>query len=460
MRRRELTAPIDTLDRLPPHSIESEQGVLGCILLDPPAGLIQVQSRWPDPTEPLYDLRHKVILESVIEMFSAGRMIDLITFQQFLKDKGQLEAVGGVTYLSGLQDVTPSAANIEYYIEIVEEKWKARRLIQIAVGCVARVYDGLEPVSALLDSSEREFQSIRNNLSAGSKPIRTLVHESISQIEAMHELRGKISGLPTGLADLDRLTDGLHGSELVMLAGFTSTGKTSLAMNIAENVAVNCEIPVGIFSLEMSARSLTTRMVCSRARVNTKHIRLDGMAERDFPKITLAAGAISRAPIHIDDSCGLTVFQFRAKARQMAQAHGIKLIVLDYIQLLSAAGSKKKTANRQEEVTEISREVKGTGRELDIPIIALSQLNHQGNLRESDSLSHDADSVWKIKVADETDEEKLSDHVLPVNLHVSKNRNGETGLIPLTFLKSIVRFESAAKVAEGDHRWSKMPYTD
>jgi len=272
-----------------------------------------------------------------------------------------------------------------------------------------------------------------------------------------------LSGVPSGFADFDKMTHGLHGGEMVVIAGRPSMGKTSLAMNIAEHVAVNERLPVGVFSLEMTAESLVLRMLCSRSRVNLRNVRDGFLAERDFPKLTGAAGKMAAAPLFIDDSAGLSILQLRAKARRMHQQHGIKLLVVDYLQLLHSTAARAKE-NRQQEIADISSGIKGLAKELDIPVIVLAQLNRElekdksrkprlSDLRESGSIEQDADLVgllYKPSVDDEEGGGGGDSESRPVNLLIAKQRNGPTGDVNLTFLNSITRFESAAKVSDED----------
>ncbi|MBI4664229.1 MAG: replicative DNA helicase, partial [Verrucomicrobia bacterium] len=326
-----------SLDRLPPHSLEAEQGVLGCILLSPNEGLGVCIEKFRRGSEVFYDLRHRCIFELLVEMFDQKEAIDLITVQQRLKDKHQLEAVGGIAYLSELADHVPSAANLEYYLDIVREKFLLRKMIQTCTGVVGRVYEHEGEVDALLDEVERDILRIsEDRVEASSRTIKELVHKAITTIEEFHQRQGMLTGIGTGFPDFDKMTSGLHGGEMIVIAARPSMGKTSLAMNIAEHVAIDQKLAVGVFSLEMTAESLVLRMLCSRSRVNLRNIREGFLAERDFPKLTGSAGKLASAPLFIDDSSGLSILQLRAKARRMYQQYGIKLFVIDYLQLLNS----------------------------------------------------------------------------------------------------------------------------
>src|SRR3954469_697323 len=418
-------------DRLPPHSIEAEQGVLGCVLLSPNDCMGVCIEKFRRGSEVFYDLRHQALFDVLAEMYDKKELIDPIVLQQYLRDRNQLEALGGMPYIAGLMNCVPSAASLEYYIEIVREKYILRRMIHTCTGAVAKVYDHQGEVDGLLDEVERDVLKIaEERVAIGNKTIKDLVHTAINTIEDYHTRGGALTGLGTGFPDLDRMTSGLHGGEMIVIAARPSMGKTSLAMNIAEHVSIEEKQPVGVFSLEMTAESLVLRMLCSRSRVNLRNIRDGFLAERDFPKLTGAAGKLANAPLFIDDTPGLSILQLRAKARRMYQQHGIKLFVVDYLQLLNA--SSQKIENRQQEIAQISNGIKALAKELDVPVIVLAQLNRElekdknrkprlSDLRESGAIEQDADLVgllYKVesKDADEMDEAPQEVESLPVNL--------------------------------------------
>ncbi|HEV8541687.1 MAG TPA: replicative DNA helicase [Verrucomicrobiae bacterium] len=454
--------PPQAVDRLPPHAIEAEQGVLGCILLSPNECLGICIEKFKKGVEVFYDLRHQVIFDLLVEMYDGKQPIDLITLQQRLKDKGQLEPVGGIPYISALPDAVPSAANLEYYIDIVREKYVLRRMIQTCTAAVARVYEHEGKVDALLDEVERDVLKISEERIEGSSLlIKDLVHRAINTIEDYHQRQGMLTGIGTGFLDFDKMTSGMHGGEMIVIAARPSMGKTSLVMNIVEHVVLEEKLPVGVFSLEMTADSLVLRMLCSRARVNLRNIRDGFLAERDFPKLTGAAGKLATAPLYIDDSAGLSILQLRAKARRMYQQYGVKLIVIDYLQLLN--GGSSRVENRQQEVAQISNGVKSLAKELNVPVIVLSQLNRElekdksrkprlSDLRESGAIEQDADLIALLYKPEEGKEDEdgpaQESDAIPVNLLIAKQRNGPTGDVHLTFFKGFTRFESAAKVAD------------
>ena len=452
------------VDRLPPHSLEAEQGVLGCVLLSPRETLGDSIEKFKGNSDVFYDLRHKAVYELLVGMYDRKEAIDLVTVQQRLRDLNQLEAVGGLAYLASLPDAVPSAANFTYYADIVREKHLLRRMIQTCTSVVSRVYEQEGEVEALLDEVERDVLRIsEDRVEMESRTIKDLVKRAIGTIEEFHQRQGMLMGLGTGFTDLDKMTGGLLEGQMVVIAARPSMGKTSLAMNIAEHVAVEQRQPVGVFSLEMTAESLVLRMLCSRSRVNLRNIRDGFLAERDFPKLTGAAGKLAGAPLFIEDSPSLSILQLRAKARRMAQQHGIKLFVVDYLQLLHSTA--RRAENRQQEIADISNGIKALAKELKVPVIVLSQLNREvekernrkprlSDLRESGAIEQDADLVALLYKPSSGDEDEGGGGAEPdavaVNLLIAKQRNGPTGEVPLTFLKGYTRFESAAKVGAED----------
>jgi replicative DNA helicase len=398
-------------------------------------------------------------------MYSDNEAIDLITLQQRLKDKGLLEQVGGVAYLLQLQDAAPSAANLSYYLDVVKDKYVLRSMVTVCTDVVGRIYDFEGQVDQLMDEVERDvLQVAESRVSTAIPPISEIVLRVIDKIEMYFNRKGEITGLKTGFSDFDKLTDGLQPSTMVVIAARPSMGKTSLALNIVENVAVENNIPVGVFSMEMSSDDLIMRMACSQSRVSLSAIRGGFIRDDDLVKLTGAAGRIRKAPIYIDDTGGLSILQLRARARRMHQRYGIKLIVIDYLQLMSST-ARRGRENRQQEVSDISAGIKALAKELRIPIIVLSQLNREiekdkgrkprlSDLRESGSIEQDSDLVGLLYKPDDSDNK---DEELPeegdgcrVNIRIAKQRCGPTGDVQLTFLKPYTRFESAAKVSEED----------
>jgi replicative DNA helicase len=466
-RQEPVAAAAARVDRLPPHSLEAEQGVLGCILLAPNECMGLCIERFKAGGEVFYDLRHQTIFNTLAGMYDGREGIDLITLQQQLKNRQLLEEIGGIAYLSTLPDAVPSSANLSYYADIVQEKYLLRRMIRACTEVVGRVYDYEGEVDALMDEVERDILRISESRVQGqTATIKELVKRAITTIEGFHQRQGALTGIGTGFPDLDRMTSGMHGGEMIVIAARPSMGKTSLAMNIAEHVAIGLKLAVGVFSLEMTSESLVLRMLCSQSRVNMRNVREGFLAERDFPKLTGAAGTLANAPLFIDDSSGLSILQLRAKARRMHQQYGIKLLVIDYLQLLHSTA--RRAENRQQEIADISNGIKSLAKELGVPVIVLSQLNRElerekgrpprlSDLRESGAIEQDADLVgllYKPKSSSE-DEEGASasgaeEEAAPVNLLIAKQRNGPTGDVELTFLRSYTRFESKAKLSDED----------
>lgn len=468
-RRRKQAATVDLskLDRLPPHSLEAEQGVLGCMLLAPNDTIGTCLEKLKKGAESFYDLRHQMLYELLVTAYDKKEPIDLITITQTLRDNKQLEAVGGVAYLSSLMDAVPSAANLPYYADIVKEKHLLRRVISTFTQTVANVYEFEGEIDKFLDEVEREVLKINEDRAVVDQAsIKDLVHKAINTIEEFHARQGMLTGVSTGFPQFDKMTTGMHPGEMLVIAARPSMGKTSLAMNIAESVALDQKLPVGVFSLEMTAESLVLRMLCSRARVNLRNLREGFLAERDFAPLTSAAGQLAGSKLVIDDTSGLSILQLRARARRMHQQHGIKLFVIDYLQLLNST-ARRADQNRQQEIADISSGIKALAKELEVPVIVLAQLNRElekdrsrkprlSDLRESGSIEQDADLVCLLYDPNRGDEEDAAQlreeqsEGKPVNLLIAKQRNGPTGDVPLVFLKGFTRFESAARISDND----------
>jgi len=453
------------VDRLPPHSPEAEQGVLGCILLSPNECLGQCIEKL-NSSDDFYDLRHQTIYAQLVEMYDERTPIDIITLQQRLKDWVLLDEIGGIPYLNSLQDSVPSAANLSYYLDIVAEKALLRRSINFCTDFVGKVYEFEGDSEQLMDELERDVTNLNSKKNEdGAKPIGDNVNEAIDTIESFYNNQGDSSALQSGYSDLDRmLMGGFKAGDMILIAARPSMGKTSLLMNILENIAVGRKIPVGMFSMEMTRSALTLRMICSRARVNFQSVTEGFMRDSDFPRMALSAGAIRSAPLYIDDTPALSILQLRARARRMVQKWKIKALGVDYLQLANST-SKRARENRQIEVSEISSGIKALAKELKIPIIVLSQMNRQfeqgvkrlprlSDLRESGSLEQDSDVVGLLYKPQEDDAENENSEVLsdgvPTNLLIAKARNGPTGIVNFTFLKPYTRFESSVRVSNAD----------
>ena len=454
-------------DRLLPHSVEAEQGVLGCILLSPNDCIGLVIEKIND-NEAFYDLRHRQIFDCLLSMHNDSVPIDLITVQQELKDLCQLEGVGGLAYLASLPDAVPSAANISYYIEILREKFTLRKGIGAATEFISRAY---EHQGEVLDIIEELDSSVREIVD-GSQPNGTLasakdlVKDSINRFEYAFQNQGKLSGLSTGLIDLDVITNGLKNSEMIVIAARPSEGKSAMMMGIADHVAVELRLPVLVFSLEMTAEALIDRAICSRARVSMSNIRGGFLAERDFSKITFATGQLNKSPLYIDDASGTSIMQLRAKARRYHQQYGIRLVCIDFLSCITS--SKKRVENRRQEIAEVSNGIKNMAKDLKVPVVVLSQLNREldkdkkrkprmSDIRDAGEVEQDADFIGFLYKPDRGEESEVERDVIPVNMLVAKQRNGRTGDIPFSFVRSYTRFESAAKISDSDYQ---TPYTD
>jgi replicative DNA helicase len=449
------------LDRVLPNSLDAEISVLGAMLISPAEAGSQVRERLSE--NHFYYSAHQVIFREIATLQDALQAVDLITLTQRLQDKNQLEEVGGPAYLSDLITRVPTIANVEYYIDIVWEKYLLRQLIGAAHDVIFRSFEQQDDVKAWIDEVEQQIFSITAEKSTDLiKPAKPLVMDAMASIERMFEKRGEVMGLATGFRDLDKKTSGLHNGNLFIIAGRPSMGKTALAMNIVENVAVDRNTPAGVFSLEMSGQELVTRMLCSRASVNLRMLHDGFPKDPDHHRLTAAAAKLMRAPIYIDDSAGLTVNQVRARARRMKQQFGIRLLVIDYMQLMRAP-SRRAESSRQAEVADISGGLKALAKELSIPIIVLSQLNRQpesrdegtprlADLRESGAIEQDADVVGLLVRPEmyEEDKDQKETEKGKAKLIIAKQRNGPTGEIDLTFIGEYTRFEDRARVEEGD----------
>lgn len=449
------------LDRVLPNSYEAERAVLGAILLNPEEAGPQTQGSLTE--ENFYHAAHIIIFRELMALMDSMSAIDMVTLTQRLQDKNQLDGIGGPAYLADLLMSVPSIANLEHYIDIVTEKYMLRKLVSASVDILGKCSEEQDDVRRWVDQVEQDIFKITAERSPSqARHIKDLIKDAMRSIEQLYDKKGAITGLPTGYHDFDKLTSGLHEGEVVVIAARPSMGKTALALNIAEHIAVDHQIPVGIFSLEMSAEGLVTRLLCSRAQVTLRSVRDGFLSEKDFPRLTAIASQLMRSPIYIDDSAHLTIHQVRAKARRMKSQYDIRLLVIDYLQLVQAP-SRRADMNRQVEISDISAGVKALAKELKIPIIVLSQLNRQpeqreggrpklADLRESGAIEQDADVVGLLvrpEVYAEEEGEKASEHG-KATLIIAKQRNGPTGDVHLTFRHEFTRFEDRAKIEEED----------
>src|ERR1700736_4036788 len=450
------TGSAQDIHRAPPHSVEAEQGVLGSMLISPRDAIAEVVEKINE--EYFYVPAHQTIYSVLVDLWNAGQAIDLITFTQTLRDRTLLDAVGGASFVTSLFTFVPTAANVGYYLEIVRDKYILRKIIFAATDSVRRAYEEQDEGNNLLDEVEQSIFPLGEDRFKGQMlSMKEQVMSTLESIEKLFENKGAITGLSTGFRDFDKLTSGLHSSEMIVIAARPSMGKTALAMNMAEHAAIQQKLPVAIFSLEMSAQQLVQRMLCSRARVNLAKTRDGFLNESDFPKLTHAAAKLAEAKIFIDDSAGLSILELRAKARRLKAQQDIQLIVVDYLQLLRST-SRRGQDNRQLEISEISAGLKGLAKELKIPVIVVAQLNRQpeqrsggkprlSDLRESGSIEQDADLVGLLVRPEiyEEDEEARAEKAGEAELIIAKQRNGPVGEIPLTFLKEFTRFEDRAR---------------
>ena len=450
------TGSAQDIHRTVPHSVEAEQGVLGSMLISPRETIAECVEKINE--DYFYIPAHQTIYTVLVELWNAGQAIDLITFTQVLRDRNLLDSVGGAAFVTSLFTFVPTAANVQYYLDIVRDKYILREIIAAATESVRRASEEQDEVNNLLDEVEQRIFAVGEDRFKGQMlTMKDQVMEAIESIEKLYERKGGITGISTGFVEFDRMTSGMHGAEMIVIAARPSMGKTALVMNIAEHVAVQEKLPVGVFSLEMSSQQLVQRLLCSRARVNLQKVRDGFLAERDFPSLTAAASKLAEAKIFIDDSAGLSILELRAKARRLRAQHDVQLLIVDYLQLLRST-SRRAQDNRQLEISEISAGIKGLAKELKIPIIVVAQLNRQpearsggkprlSDLRESGSIEQDADLVGLLVRPEiyEEDEEARAEKAGEAELIIAKQRNGPVGEIPLTFLKEFTRFETRAR---------------
>jgi replicative DNA helicase len=441
--------------KLPPQNIEAEQSILGGILIENEAIDIVMEILREDD---FYRDAHRRIFEAFVNLSERDEPADLITLTNELRKKNQLESVGGAAYLASLIDSVPTAANIGYYAKIVKEKSVLRKLISTSTQIITRSYEYLEDVESLLDQAEQEiFQITGNTVKPSFYPIKEVMKNSFKTIERLYGKKELITGVPSGFSELDRLTAGFQPSDLIIVAARPSMGKTALCLNIAQYAALQKKIPVAIFSLEMSKEQLGIRMLCSEAFVEGTRLRTGFLNESDFPKLTLAAGSLSEAPIYIDDTAGITAHQLRAKARRLRAECELGMIIVDYLQLMRGS---TKSENRQQEISEISRSLKALAKEFNIPVIAVSQLSRQtelrtGNrpqlsdLRESGAIEQDADLILFIYRDELYNRSEDNPNRGKAEVIIGKQRNGPIGKVELAYLDKFTAFKDLSRDTEG-----------
>ena len=437
-----------SLYKVPPQSLEAEDSILSAILINNEALLDIVEILAPDD---FYRSAHQKIYGIITELFAKNEPIDLVTLTNGLRQKNQLEEIGGATYLARLLDTVPLAVNAQHYAKIIHDKASLRRLIEKANDIVKRCFESQRSVDELIDYAESAvFEIAEDKISPAFHPISDLIERNIDALEERQGNKALVTGVPTGYTDLDHLTSGFQNSDLIILAARPSMGKTAFALNIARNAAVDGGVPVAVFSLEMSKEQLAMRMLCAEARVDSFRLRSGFLSKDDWTHITDAAGTLTEAPIFIDDAPDISAMSIRAKARRYKREKNLGLIIIDYLQLMRGPS----TAERRDlEISEISRSLKMLAKELDLPIIALSQLNRRleersdkrpqlSDLRESGSLEQDADVVAFIYRDEVYNKDELNPQKNKAEILVKKQRNGPTGDLILTWLSAYTRFEN------------------
>lgn len=437
------------LDRIPPQNIDAEQSVLGSILIDREA--IYKAMRVLQPGD-FYRESHRTIYEAMLLLNEAGSPVDLITLSDQLRQQGDLEKVGGVAAIATLAEMVPTAASVEYYARIVEEKSLLRTLINLSTRIAGMGYEEHEEPEKLIAEAEQMIMELGNRrTSQAFFTIKEIFLQTFPHLEFLYNNRGVVTGVPTSFGDLDQICCGFQPSDFIILAGRPSMGKTSLGLCIGYNAAMKHNIPVAVFSLEMSKEQLAQRILCAEAKVDQQRLRNGTIDEEDWLKLHETAGKMAKAPIYIDDTPGISIRQLRAKARQLKSEKGLGLIVIDYLQLLQGS---RRSENRQQEISEISRSLKGLAKELQIPVLALAQLSRSveqrpnkrpvmSDLRESGSLEQDADLVMFIYRDEYYNPESEKKGIAEVI--ISKHRNGPVGSVELVFLKEYTKFVSIIK---------------
>lgn len=445
-------------ERVPPQNIEAEQAVLGAMLIDKEAIAKATEVLSADD---FYREAHRVIFSAMLELYNKNEAVDMVTVTEILKRDNKLEDIGGIAYITSLANVVLTAANVKYHAEIVAEKSVLRQLVRVSTEIAAMGYEANDDVGTLLDTAESRILEISNRKKkADFTPINDILMDSVQSIESLLQNKGGLTGLPAGFADLDKLTSGLHPSDFIILAARPSMGKTALALNIVQNVALRAHKAIGgeprsvaFFSLEMSKEQLVNRMLCAEAGIDSQRLRVGEMHDEDWTHLWDACDTMSRAKIYIDDTAGITAMEMRSRARRLKAEHGLDLIVVDYLQLMQGSGKRNNSGDRQQEVSEISRSLKALARELDVPVLALSQLSRSvesrqikrpmlSDLRESGSLEQDADIVAFLYREDYYNPETENKHT---ELIIAKHRNGPVDTVNLFFQKQFTKFVGFTK---------------
>ena len=438
--------PVSDIEKLPPQSIEAEQAVLGALLIEGEAVMKAIEIL---AGEDFYRAAHRRIYAAMLGLFEKSESIDMVTVSEELKKKGALEETGGAEYLSTLANQTPTAANIVYYAKIVKDKSLQRALLKAATEVAEKIYQGELEAEDMMDLAEKKvFEVSEKRIRSNFAPFKEAVKGTVKMIESLYERKEAITGIPSGFKDLDEYTAGFHPGDLVIVGGRPSAGKTAFGLNIAQHAGLEQKEPVAIFSLEMSLNQIIMRMLCAEAMVDASSVRR-GYIKNNFHKLTAAAGRLWDAPIYIDETSGISALEMRAKARRLKREHGLGLIVVDYLQLMRGSG---KYEQRVQEISEISRSLKALAKEIDVPVIALSQLNravererrkpNMADLRESGAIEQDADVILFLYRNEKSkNQAEQTGDVEVINMDIAKQRNGPTRQdLHLTFLSKYTRF--------------------
>ncbi len=446
------TATVPTSERTLPHNLEAERSVLGAIIVHNDA--FNVAAELIDSKD-FFREAHGHVFDTMVGLNERGQAIDLVTLKDELTRSGHLEKVGGAAYIAALADGVPRSTNVEHYAKIVKERATLRNLIGSANRIVGMAYKAEQDADTLLDQAEQEIFAIaEDRIHTGFVPLKDLVADGFTTIEKLQEQKGLVTGVPSGFSDIDKLTSGFQSADLVLVAGRPSMGKTSFVLNIAQYVGLKTDRSVGFFSLEMSKEQLFIRMLTAEAEIDAQHFRGGYLTEQDYGKISTVLGRLSEAKVFIDDSFGMGVLEMRAKARRLKAEHGLDLLVVDYLQLMQGRG---RFDNRNQELAAISRSLKALAKELDVPVIALSQLSRApesrsdrrpqlSDLRESGALEQDADLVMFIFREEHYDPTPENENL--AELIIGKQRNGPTGTVKLAFIKQHTRFKNLSPVQE------------
>ncbi|MBI5563225.1 MAG: replicative DNA helicase [Deltaproteobacteria bacterium] len=454
--------------KAPPNNIEAEQAILGGVLLDPDALARVMETLSPDGSD-FYHPVHAKLFRAMIKLFDGNTPVDIVTLADLFKNTDDLASVGGISYVGEIVEATPTAANIGYYARIVKEKSLLRKIISASTSVVERAYEGAESTDEFIDDAERMiFEVSQDRARRSFYSLKDLMKPTFETIEGLYARKTHVTGVATGYTDLDKLTSGLQSSDLIIIAGRPGMGKTSFALNIAENAAIDSGVPSAVFSLEMSKEQLAQRMLASRAKVGLQDIRNGRLRDDDWGRLTTAVGSLSEAPIYIDDTPAQTVLDMRAKARRWKNELGLQLIIVDYLQLMRG---RRSSDNREQEISEISRSLKALAKELHVPVIALSQLSRMterrgeskkpqlSDLRESGAIEQDADVVMFVyreamyKPCECPKELCTCGVRRGTEIIIAKQRNGPTDTVKLTFLYEFTRFENQTQGAEGGVEW-------